>query len=175
MAGKGCRVVEILTSSSRVFVVCQTDDGHTDSMTGVEKRQFVRNLVGKNIREYEAVFYIGTSPTDLVVYFPCDMPQYMSKELKSSSWHKTLSKQDADIIDSRTLLVLENVYILQPFCERPPKQKLWINKEVHIGDIDVKAFRHQDSASGMFGLTIESEGQQIVIANDQVDFHPQSQ
>lgn len=164
--GKGCRVLEILTLSSRVFVVCQTDDGHTDSMTGVEKRQFVRNLVGKNIREYEAVFYIGTSPTDLVAYFPCDMSQYMSKELKSSSWHKTLSKQDADIIDNRTLLVLENVYILQPYRERPPEQKLWINKEVLIGDMEVKVFERHDSAIGMLDLTIEAEGQQIVVAND---------
>lgn len=176
-----CLITEVVTSNARVFVVSDRDNGHASNPATLQTKQFIRNLVSEDIRECEAVFYICTVPTDLIVYFPCDIPQYMSKELRSSYPQYSLEKTPANLkgdentwlkgtIDGWTLPALENVQTLLPFRERPAqyvgKRMLWIDHEVSIGDIEVKAFKIPVSTEGVLKLSVEADGHKIFIPND---------
>lgn len=159
--GLNCLITEVVTSKARVFVVSDMDNGHASDPTTLQSKQFIRNLISEDVRKEEAVFYICSVPTDLIVHFPCDIPQYMSKRLRCSY---------LSYMDSLTLLALENIHTLLPFRERPAqvvgKRLLWIDHQVRVGDIVVKSFDIPNSTTGTLRLSIEVDGNKIIIPED---------
>ena len=176
----GC-ITEIWTNTSRVFIdFGQNLPGSGESTTSEQDFSMVIDIIDKNMKEHEAVFYTHAHEDHVGLFWYIPIDQYIgegSKELlliKYRILEETIKKEKEQYsqqpeCDFHKRIMLEMKYVSAvAHADEVREFKTWTRAEVKkapasitIGDIKVTPFYNCHSIYDSYMFLIEADGKRI--------------